>query len=1212
LRKIGQEILPTVLYGAKKMNMISTGAFLNEMNASDKQKNSLVSKLVSAWEQKNTKTARAGGVSLMALSLAACGSSDDDAAVSYTQVQLDAAKLEATTAAEAVASTAATAAAETAATTQAAAVVTATAAGSATATAAAAATAVTVKAAADVALSTLQASYDALVVSNNALQATYDSVAAGSAPVYKAATVDTLVGTQFNDTFTGTASTHADTDQLVDSSTTDADVLNLDENAAITPDVTNVETINLTMNSTGATTITASSIAGAKVLNVTKGDVTVGDSVIAGNKAVDINAMDAADVLAVNLLGTVTTVNLDQTTTAGTTLDAGAASGNVTIIGAGTFTANSLGTGDTFSVEAFDTSDAASAAGATTANAVAMNVTTTAATVNLITSAGGDTNEFTGNQTVTANSATTVLVDNATGGLTLSATADNAQIRVDHIDSTGASITVGTGINNTAGTSNSDIDLDLDGTTATTDVATIAGAGAIDLDVDGTGTDLIETLNLSGTTAAVTYQMVSSLPTSIDIRGSQDVTFEQTADGGDGLSLTDSSSGTTIYNVTGTGTGTSAFDKIGVDHFNLTSDAGFDSSSEATMATGASVRIAKDQTGLDFVGKTAKATLNLATADDTAADGTTILIEVDDMVASSNITTVNLDATIGAFDADSVVLATTGILNISGTKNVDLGNVTAKSVISTTSGIVVVNSASTALTTVTTLGGADTITMDLAAVVTVSTGAGIDTVTAANNLLATSSFDLGAGGDTITVSDASALVIVAGSGNDTMNIAAALDTDSIYAGGVGTDTLAFGHTGAIDIADNTNFAMTDIEAVTIASGGLVTLSAAQYNGDSTFSLTGAAVTDKLIIEGAATADTIDGSTITSMTTVSFEVNSLGGDDIVTGTSAGDIINGGIGADSISGGAGTDTVQVGAYDSTNMGIGAADTSETGTQSGVVVNLSSAAVTSTSIVGTTAAYTADSVTSVASNTSTYLYASDPAASAVGTTDTLNSMENITGSAGADYLIGSAGVNTIIGGTGADFITGGLGIDLIVVSSGLTKDTVTDFAVGATGDSLHLDLSALNAASGITSSETDTLVRFTSTAVPTDAVAGVSVIATIDDDTSTAATVNGADVIILNGGGTSFANVGTAVDAFEIGGSFSIKHKSNIADDDTFIFAYENSTTGVVHIAAASFQNADNETAGSDLIAAGDLKGTDLVQLTGITDVTTLTLDNFDFIA
>jgi hypothetical protein len=62
------------LYGAKKMNMISTGAFLSEMDASNKQP-TVASKFAAVWEKKNAKAARAGGVSLMALSLAACGSS---------------------------------------------------------------------------------------------------------------------------------------------------------------------------------------------------------------------------------------------------------------------------------------------------------------------------------------------------------------------------------------------------------------------------------------------------------------------------------------------------------------------------------------------------------------------------------------------------------------------------------------------------------------------------------------------------------------------------------------------------------------------------------------------------------------------------------------------------------------------------------------------------------------------------------------------------------------------------------------------------------------------------------------------------------------------------------------------------------------------------------------------------------------------------------
>jgi hypothetical protein len=55
------------------MNMISTGAFQSEMDASNKQP-TLAEKFAAVWEKKNAKAARAGGVSLMALSLAACGS----------------------------------------------------------------------------------------------------------------------------------------------------------------------------------------------------------------------------------------------------------------------------------------------------------------------------------------------------------------------------------------------------------------------------------------------------------------------------------------------------------------------------------------------------------------------------------------------------------------------------------------------------------------------------------------------------------------------------------------------------------------------------------------------------------------------------------------------------------------------------------------------------------------------------------------------------------------------------------------------------------------------------------------------------------------------------------------------------------------------------------------------------------------------------------
>jgi hypothetical protein len=65
------------------MNMISTGAFQTEMDASNKQ-STLAKKFAAVWEKKNAKAARAGGVSLMALSLAACGSDDATTTVTTT------------------------------------------------------------------------------------------------------------------------------------------------------------------------------------------------------------------------------------------------------------------------------------------------------------------------------------------------------------------------------------------------------------------------------------------------------------------------------------------------------------------------------------------------------------------------------------------------------------------------------------------------------------------------------------------------------------------------------------------------------------------------------------------------------------------------------------------------------------------------------------------------------------------------------------------------------------------------------------------------------------------------------------------------------------------------------------------------------------------------------------------------------------------------
>jgi hypothetical protein len=191
------------------------------MEASDKQKNLLVNKLVKAWEQKNSKAARAGGVSLMALSLAACGSSDDTSdTVSYSQAQLDAAKASATAsataAAESAAATAATIAAASAATAQAAAVT------------AAQATAATAQAAAVTAAQATAATAQAAAVA--AVDTTVDDAAAVSLALRDAAANLSVPGTStMTDAELVTAIKQAndsDVAAAVDTSTDDAAAVN--------------------------------------------------------------------------------------------------------------------------------------------------------------------------------------------------------------------------------------------------------------------------------------------------------------------------------------------------------------------------------------------------------------------------------------------------------------------------------------------------------------------------------------------------------------------------------------------------------------------------------------------------------------------------------------------------------------------------------------------------------------------------------------------------------------------------------------------------------------------------------------------------------------------------------------------------------------------------------------------------------------------------
>ena len=213
------------------------------------------SKLVKAWESKNAKNAaKAGGVSLMALSLAACGGS------SITQAQLDA------EAAKATAAAAAQAAAEAKATAAAAAQAAAEA--DAATAAAAQAAAEAAKAAAEKAQADAEAAKEAAEVA----AVTFAMTSA----------TDSLALSVNNDTVTSVAGTLASADTVLDSSTTDKDVMNIGfktgSDMTVAPKITNVEAVNVDYSGLTGASFDATNVSGATVTYNLNGVTTDGSA----------------------------------------------------------------------------------------------------------------------------------------------------------------------------------------------------------------------------------------------------------------------------------------------------------------------------------------------------------------------------------------------------------------------------------------------------------------------------------------------------------------------------------------------------------------------------------------------------------------------------------------------------------------------------------------------------------------------------------------------------------------------------------------------------------------------------------------------------------------------------------------------------------------------------------------------------------------------
>jgi len=293
------------------------------------------------------------------------------------------------------------------------------------------------------------------------------------------------------------------------------------------------------------------------------------------------------------------------------------------------------------------------------------------------------------------------------------------------------------------------------------------------------------------------------------------------------------------------------------------------------------------------------------------------------------------------------------------------------------------------------------VTVSLAATGAQNTqGAGIDTLSGFENMFGSEFSDILAGDDAANAIDGRSGndVIDGGSGNDELTGG---NGDDVLRGGTyndllngngGDDVLEGGnHTDRLDGGDGNDSASYATAAARVfVSLGITGAQSTSGGGTDTLAnienLIGSAFDDRLT--GAANANSLTGGG-------GFDtLSGLGGNDMLSGGDGDDVLIGGDGDDVVTGGAGIDVA-----------------SYAGAAAGVTVSL---------------------------------LVSAPQATGGAGSDTLASIEGLTGSDHADILAGNADANRLSGGNGNDRIAGDLGNDFIDGGAGI--DTLDYSGVGA----------------------------------------------------------------------------------------------------------------------------------------------------------------------
>lgn len=275
----------------------------------------------------------------------------------------------------------------------------------------------------------------------------------------------------------------------------------------------------------------------------------------------------------------------------------------------------------------------------------------------------------------------------------------------------------------------------------------------------------------------------------------------------------------------------------------------------------------------------------------------------------------------------------------------------------------------------------------------------------------------GRGGDDVISGLGGDDIIIGGTGNDTLQGGAGFDT-FIYTVGEGADAIDGGDDidSLLIMGDYADLVRNDLLRVSyegglltgVALGTLVSVEEVVANlGGGINTLAYTTPTNEALTVNLATGTASGFFGIGNIS----NVTGGGGGDLLTGNDDANILNGGNGNDTLAGGFGSDTLIGGSGTDTVSYSGEAD--------GFVINLS---------VGT----------------AQRVIAGSPVME-----DQLQTIENVIGGDGDDFIIGTSTANLIEGGLGNDTIAGGAGVDLLFGNDG---DDTFNYAIGDGADTIN----------------------------------------------------------------------------------------------------------------------------------------------------------------